>query len=750
MIRFFTTTLIAIISLMSYPLLGQYETASALQSLEICGDGIDNDNDGTIDEACIAFECDGSLYQSASSGPNYLLYEVAVNPIQFNPIANISSNPNVNSFNSLAYNPVDNLMYGMGTNDAKLFRIDAAGTVEFLGNVAGLNTFKNGGTFDNLGNYYVYGDNTLRKIDINNLSYVTIGGPGNYGSADIVFNPVDNMIYGWSGNPKLLFKMDPNNGTQTKIPGNAPLAINSFGWTGAMYFNAQGDILGYQNSNMIKINTQTGIATAIGSGPSKSGNDGCSCSFGVEMTKSVSGNFGPGDTITYQFEFFNQSFNDISSNLRFEDILTDGFYWVSDPFNIQNLQLSGNTATSGSNTANFTIDILPKGTSSFSIQAKIPCNYSGNSYANQAKLFNLPAPLKDSILSDNPSTAVITDPTSFQLSSLGLQINSTVENIICEQNVGSINLDVTGGTPPLSYFWDNGLSTSIATGLAAGSYQISIVGATGCTVVLNETVAVENISLETNVKSDNASCKNKSDGLIEVVSTSGGYPDYEYALNGSAFGLQSNFDSLPAGNYTLQTRDQYGCQGIQNIILTAPQFELNIVAPADTTVQIGKLINGRINQNTLTTVDYWWTPSTGLDCSNCRAPEITAIESTLYTIVGMDILGCYDTAYFNLEVLDQSSVYIPNAFSPNNDGINDVLMVYAANDVASILSFRIFDRWGELVHERYNFLANSTSDGWDGRFNQKKLPPGVYVFVAEIHRINAKIEIVKGEVSLIR
>ena len=77
-------------------------------------------------------------------------------------------------------------------------------------------------------------------------------------------------------------------------------------------------------------------------------------------------------------------------------------------------------------------------------------------------------------------------------------------------------------------------------------------------------------------------------------------------------------------------------------------------------------------------------------------------------------------------------------------------MVYAANDVAIIRSFRIFDRWGELVHERYNFPANSYSDGWDGRFNQKKLPPGVYVYIAEIQRINAKIEIVKGDVSLIR
>ncbi len=725
-------------------------TSYRLQALEICGDGIDNDNDGNIDEACQAFECDGTLYQSASSGPNYLLYEVAVNPILFNPIANISSNPNVNTFNSLAYNPVDNLMYGMGTNDARLFRIDAAGSVEYLGNVAGLNAFKNGGTFDDMGNYYVYGDNTLRKIDIDNLSFVTIGSPGSFGSADIVFNPVDNMIYGWSGSPKLLFKMDPNNGVQTKIPATAPLAVNSFGWTGALYFNAQGDILGYQNSNMIKIDPQTGIATAIGTGPSKSGNDGCSCSFGVEMTKSVSGNFAPGDTITYQFDFFNQSFNDITASMRFEDILSDGFSWVSNPFNIQNLQLSGNTLISGTNTADFSIDLLPKGTASFSIQAKIPCDYTATTYANQAKLSNLPAPLKDSILSDDPATSTITDPTSFSLTSLGLLIDATVENIICEQNVGSISLNVSGGTPPLSFYWNNGLTTNTATGLGAGNYQISISGATGCAVVLNETVAVENIVLETTLQKIDASCKNKANGSISVVTTSGGYPDYTYSINGTPYSAQTTFDSLLAGNYQLFSVDQYGCTGLDYVTISEPLFELKIEAPADTSLRIGSLLDGKMIQNTLTLVDYWWTPSIGLNCSTCRDPEIIAIETTVYTIVGMDILGCYDTAYFKLEVIDKSSVYIPNAFSPNNDGNNDVLTVYAANDVARVKTFRIFDRWGELVFENKNFLANSPSDGWDGRFNQQTMRTGVYVFVATIERIDGKIEVVKGDVSLLQ
>jgi len=720
-----------------------------LSQHEICGDGIDNDFDGSIDEVCQPFECDGSLYQSAKQGSSFILYKVLVNPVQFVPISNLSQK-GISSFNSLAYNPVDNLMYGMETNGSKIYRIDANGDVEFLGNVAGLSSFKNAGTFDDVGNYYVFGDNKLRKINLTTLTYANIGSTGTYGSADIVFNPIDNQIYGWSGNPKLLFKMSPSSGAQTKIPGNAPLAINNWGWTGALYFNAQGNILGYQGTRMIKIDPNTGIGLLAGTGPSKSGNDGCSCSFGVEMTKSVTGTFAAGDTISYHFQFFNQSFSPITNTLVFDDALTGGFTWSSNPYNIDNVQLLGNTNIIGTSTANFTIDTLPKGKSSFSIDVVIPCNYNSSTYTNQATLSNLPAPLKDSIWSDNPNTLAINDPTTFTLTDAPLVVNTSSNNIVCDRTTGSIEVNATGGAQPLSYLWDNGQGSSLVTGLAIGTYTLTITGATGCTSTISADIIEENIILNTSITPQNIQCNGESNGLVDINNTLGGYPPYIYSLDGISYSDTSQFLDLAEGNYMLYTKDSFGCLGQEAFTLTQPLFRLDIEAPNDTSLLLGDKIIGDIQQNTLTPVVYQWTPSTGLSCDDCKSPMIQALETTTYSIMGMDIQGCFDSTSFTIEVNDAVRVFVPNAFSPNNDGNNDILILYSPGDVQEVKAFRVFDRWGEMVFEQQNFPPNYPAYGWDGKFQGQLMNTNVFVYTAEVLLIDGRTEIVTGDVTLIR
>jgi gliding motility-associated-like protein/uncharacterized repeat protein (TIGR01451 family) len=720
------------------------------QSYDICGDGIDNDNDGLIDEGCQAFECDGSLYQSAKDGNDFILYKVNPNPVQFIPVANLTQNGVTGSFNSLAYNPVDNLMYGMDLNNARLYRIDAAGTVEFMGNVAGSSFFKFAGTFDAVGNYYVFGDNTLRKVNINTLTYTVIGVPGAYSSADIVFNPLDEQIYAWSGSPKLLFKMDPNTGAQTKIPGNAPIAINSWSWTGALYFNPQGDILGYQGGEMFKVDPNTGIGQRVANGPSKSSTDGCSCSFGVEMTKSVTGSFQAGDTITYTFEFFNQSFYDINNALVFDDVLTNGFQWSSNPYNLNNLALSGNTTTLGSNIAHFTVDSLPKGTSSFSIDAIIPCDYASTSYTNQAILSNLPLPLKDSISSDNPNTLAIGDPTTFILSTPPLNLSTTTTNIVCEQNTGTITLTATGGSQPLTYLWSNGQSNLIVDNLTEGNYTVTISGSTGCQVTTSASILSEQVDINTAIITQNIQCKDGENGAVEIVSSTGGYAPYRYALGNGSFENNVQFSNLESGTYTLKTKDTFGCRDEIQFTLRAPLFKLEIQAPKDTSIQIGDIVLGDIIQNTLTPVLYEWNPSIGLSCNDCQTPSIQVPETTTYTIKGTDIQGCSDSTEFTIKVDEAVRVFVPNAFSPNGDGTNEVLIVYSPGDVQIVNAFRIFNRWGELVFEQSNFSPNLEGYGWDGTFRGKLMNAGVFVYFVEVLLIDGRTEILTGDVTLFR
>jgi gliding motility-associated-like protein len=107
-------------------------------------------------------------------------------------------------------------------------------------------------------------------------------------------------------------------------------------------------------------------------------------------------------------------------------------------------------------------------------------------------------------------------------------------------------------------------------------------------------------------------------------------------------------------------------------------------------------------------------------------------------------------------------VYIPTAFSPDGDGLNDVIMIYAARDVERIKVWRIFDRWGELVFEREDFPANDPAFGWDGQWRnalqQKRkqedrltlMNAQVFVYYAEVEFIDGETVQFKGDFTLMK
>lgn len=738
-----------------YNCIGFFFIMSALplfaQGFDICGDGIDNDRDGQIDEACQPFECDGSLYQSVKEGNSFLLYKVGVNPIRFNLVANLSHSGVINNFNSLGYNPTDNLMYGMGLNDGRLYRVDALGEVEYMGNT-GLSNFKNAGTFDSNNNYYVFGNNQLWKVNINTVTFNIVGGVGRFSSADIVFNALDGQIYGFNGNtPKLLFKINPNTGQQTRVPSIAPLAINgNWGFMGSLYFNPQGDILAYYRTTMVKFDPNTGVGLGIGNGPSKSNTDGCSCSFGVDMTKKVTGSFKAGDTITYTFAFFNRSFASLTNGIRFSDTLKNGFKWVSEPYAVTNLEFANNCSITGSTIADLVIDSLPKGQSSFSIDVRIPCDYSQPSYTNQATLNNLPSPLKSTILSDDPTTNTIGDATTFTLTTT--PINYTFNNtpIICDQRTGSATITTTGGTDSINYQWSTGAQGATISGLEAGDYTVSISSETGCIIEATTTIIQETIAIKTFITSRDQKCFQEKDGFIQIDSSRGGYAPYQYSLNGSIFSTAPRFEKLLAGDYNLETKDRFGCRLVTAITLDSPLFALQITPPPDTSLRLGDRLTKTIFQNTRSPVSYTWTPTTGLSCSNCRTSHLQALATTTYSIIGTDIQGCTDTANWTVTVNESPRVFVPNAFSPNGDGINDLLLVYSPGDVAKIINFQIFSRWGELVFQQKDFLPNYPAYAWDGRFRGQYMPTGSFLYKLQVLLINGRTEILSGDVTMFR
>jgi gliding motility-associated-like protein len=102
------------------------------------------------------------------------------------------------------------------------------------------------------------------------------------------------------------------------------------------------------------------------------------------------------------------------------------------------------------------------------------------------------------------------------------------------------------------------------------------------------------------------------------------------------------------------------------------------------------------------------------------------------------------------EQQDTCGVYVPNAFFPNDDGRNDFFYPSTGPCVRIVVYLRVYDRWGELVFERRDFLPNAEQLGWDGTFNGKAAMAGVYVWVMEIALNDKNRRIFKGDVTLVR
>lgn len=149
---------------------------------------------------------------------------------------------------------------------------------------------------------------------------------------------------------------------------------------------------------------------------------------------------------------------------------------------------------------------------------------------------------------------------------------------------------------------------------------------------------------------------------------------------------------------------------------------------------------------------YAWTPSTRLDCTDCPNPYANPQFDITYKVSVEDIYGCKASRDITVNVIcNQENYFIPNTFSPNADGMNDIFAP-RGKAIHRVNSMKIFNRWGELVWEKRNFMANdrTPTGGWDGTYKGKPAQQDVYVYIIEFVCDNAQIIPFKGNVTLIR
>ena len=147
---------------------------------------------------------------------------------------------------------------------------------------------------------------------------------------------------------------------------------------------------------------------------------------------------------------------------------------------------------------------------------------------------------------------------------------------------------------------------------------------------------------------------------------------------------------------------------------------------------------------------YLWLPDATLSCTACSNPTVTPRATTTYTVVAKNEFGCTDTASTVIHLLcDASQVFIPNTFTPNNDGQNDYFFARGVG-LDHIVSFRVYSRWGEVLFEKTGIQLNDERNGWDGTYKGAVLPPDVYVYVMEAICENGEPVRWKGDVTLMR
>jgi gliding motility-associated-like protein len=147
---------------------------------------------------------------------------------------------------------------------------------------------------------------------------------------------------------------------------------------------------------------------------------------------------------------------------------------------------------------------------------------------------------------------------------------------------------------------------------------------------------------------------------------------------------------------------------------------------------------------------FLWKPSENLDCSDCPNPIAKPINTTTYTVIVSSAYGCQDSDQVVVRVqCDASQLFIPNTFTPNGDGQNDVFYPRGVG-FTRLRSFRVFNRWGEIVYERRNFPLNDKTFGWDGTFKGGQLPPDVFMYTIEADCEDNEVLLWKGDVTIIR
>lgn len=382
--------------------------------------------------------------------------------------------------------------------------------------------------------------------------------------------------------------------------------------------------------------------------------------------------------------------------------------------------------------------------------------FSWSNTATTEDLTGLPAGVYTVSVTDANGCEKIASFTVNQAVSLFTNVSSS--NPVCYGGSnGFISVDVTGGTIPYSYTWSTTppQTGGTATNLEAGTYTLTTTDAGNCSATV--TVVLTNPdSINITATGTDAKCYNTATGEVTATVT-GGKPPYVYTLNGIT--QQNNtFANLASGTYVIAVRDANGCEGTKVFTIASPsQVSVDLTAPqsvilAGMTTQLVATAN-----SSSPIVNYFWQPidsvlfdfSNCTDPQNCYNPYVQPFYTTVFTVMVMNQDSCFASDTVSIIVENELSAFIPSAFTPNGDGLNDFFTFDILG--ATNIEIGIFSRWGERVF--YNANQNNGIDahnGWDGKKDGKALPDDTYVYQMKITYFDGVVRDKTGTVTIMK
>jgi gliding motility-associated-like protein len=361
----------------------------------------------------------------------------------------------------------------------------------------------------------------------------------------------------------------------------------------------------------------------------------------------------------------------------------------------------------------------------------------------------LPAGTYSVSLLDGNNCEVDTSFTISEPPALSIELESE-DNICFGDSSGTITAMVGGGVPGYQIEWSNGDTSLQIENLVSDFYTLTVTDSNGC--IQTETAAISAPSpIELRVETDPPSCNRRDDGSV-TVSASGGIGPYLYSFGEESFGTDSLFTGLEPGAYRITVQDAEFCETEEQFIIPEPAevmvdlgTEVIFINPGDTVVLPAEIITSD------GAVDLVWETDKpeSLSCTDCLNPLAFPEFTTVYTLRATDQGGCEGFGRIRVQVSKRNLAFVPTGFTPNQDQQNDRLMVHGDPNV-QLISFRVFNRWGEQVFENENFEINTESEGWDGTIGGKPAPAGVYLWVLEAEFADGTRQVLDGQTTLIR